>query len=52
MANITRYDPLDDFFRGFFVRPVEFGSPAEAPQKSDVAMSFCEPRSCIGRLSS
>ena len=37
MANITRYDPLDDFFRGFFVRPVEFGSPAEAPQiKMDV----------------
>ena len=29
MANITRTDPLDDFFRGFFVRPVEFGSPAE-----------------------
>jgi len=32
MANLTRYDPLDDFFRGFFVRPVEFGTPAEAPQ--------------------
>lgn len=31
MSNVTRYDPLDDFFRGFFVRPVEFGSPAEAP---------------------
>lgn len=31
MSNLTRYDPLDDFFRGFFVRPVEFGSPAEAP---------------------
>ena len=37
MANITRYDPFDDFFRGFFVRPVEFGTPAEAPQiKMDV----------------
>jgi HSP20 family protein len=37
MANITRYDPFDDIFRGFFVRPVEFGSPAEAPQiKMDV----------------
>ncbi len=37
MANLTRYDPLDDFFRGFFVRPVEFGTPAEAPQiKMDV----------------
>lgn len=37
MTNITRTDPLDDFFRGFFVRPVEFGSPAEAPAiKMDV----------------
>jgi len=33
MSNITRRDPLDDFFRGFFVRPVEFGgAPTEAPQ--------------------
>jgi HSP20 family protein len=31
MANLTRYDPLDDFFRGFFVRPVEMGSMPEAP---------------------
>jgi HSP20 family protein len=32
MGNLlTRYDPLDDFFRGFFVRPVDFGSPAEPP---------------------
>lgn len=31
MSNITRYDPLDDFFRGFFVRPVDFGTPAETP---------------------
>jgi hypothetical protein len=23
MANITRLDPLDDLFRGFFVRPVD-----------------------------
>ncbi|GAB4164987.1 MAG: Hsp20/alpha crystallin family protein [Rhodocyclaceae bacterium] len=37
MTSITRYDPFDDFFRGFFVRPVEFGSPAEAPHmKVDV----------------
>ncbi len=37
MANLTRYDPLDDFFRGFFVRPVEFGTPPEAPSiKMDV----------------
>ncbi len=33
MNNITRHDPLEDFFRGFFVRPVEFGgNTAEAPQ--------------------
>ena len=34
MSNLTRRDPLDDFFRGFFVRPVEYGSTAttEAPQ--------------------
>lgn len=32
MANITRFDPLDDLFRGFFVRPVDFnGAPAETP---------------------
>ena len=35
---VRRTDPLDDFFRGFFVRPVDFGAPsqstgvAEAPQ--------------------
>jgi HSP20 family protein len=31
MANITRFDPFDDLFRGFFVRPVEFGQAPEAP---------------------
>jgi HSP20 family protein len=31
MSNLTRYDPLDDLFRGFFVRPVDFGSSAESP---------------------
>ena len=34
MNKPTRYDPLDDFFRGFFVRPVEMGSVgniADAP---------------------
>jgi len=40
MTKLTRYDPLDDFFRGFFVRPVEMGgvpSMAEAPDiKLDV----------------
>ncbi|HTJ96216.1 MAG TPA: Hsp20 family protein [Rhodocyclaceae bacterium] len=33
----TRNDPLDDFFRGFFVRPVELGSNADTPSiKIDV----------------
>jgi len=39
MANIVRSgsDPFDDFFRGFFVRPVDFGSPVDAPSiKIDV----------------
>ena len=31
MSNLTRYDPFDDFFRGFFVRPVEFGQGADTP---------------------
>ncbi|HEY3430928.1 MAG TPA: Hsp20 family protein [Rhodocyclaceae bacterium] len=31
MSNLTRHDPLDDFFRGFFVRPVEFNDPASTP---------------------
>jgi HSP20 family protein len=37
MNQMTRYDPLDDFFRGFLVRPVEMGASAEAPSiKLDV----------------
>jgi len=38
MANITRLDPLDDLFRGFFVRPVDInGSLQQAPSiKLDV----------------
>ncbi|HEY6897720.1 MAG TPA: Hsp20/alpha crystallin family protein [Rhodocyclaceae bacterium] len=31
MTNITRRDPFDDFFRGFFVRPVEFSEGSETP---------------------
>ncbi len=42
MANLTRYDPVgelfDDFFRGFFVRPVLSEGRAVAPRlKVDVA---------------
>ena len=34
MANIIRRDPLDELFRGFFVRPVDYGIGAgvEAPE--------------------
>ena len=31
MSNLIRRDPFDDFFRGFFVRPVDFGSQPDAP---------------------
>ena len=31
MNSLIRRDPLDDLFRGFFVRPVDFGSQPEAP---------------------
>lgn len=39
MSKLTRYDPFEDFFRGFFVRPIEMGGLAslEAPSiKIDV----------------
>lgn len=38
MANITRLDPFEDLFRGFFVRPVDFsGDGAKAASiKMDV----------------
>lgn len=37
MGNLTRTDPLDDLFRGFFVRPVEFSTPLQEPSiKMDV----------------
>ncbi len=31
MNGLIRRDPLDDLFRGFFVRPVELGNQADAP---------------------
>ena len=31
MNKLTRFDPFDDLFRGFFVRPVEMNTPASAP---------------------
>ncbi|MFA7607384.1 MAG: Hsp20/alpha crystallin family protein [Rhodocyclaceae bacterium] len=34
MSNIVRRDPFEDLFRGFFVRPVDFGANgiAESPE--------------------
>lgn len=40
MANITRFDPLDELFRGFFVRPVEFSGPA--PETPGIRMDVRE----------
>lgn len=37
MNHLTRLDPFDDLFRGFFVRPVEMGNQPQAPSiKMDV----------------
>lgn len=37
MANIMRSDPFEDLFRGFFVRPVEYGTALDGPgMKIDV----------------
>lgn len=38
MSNLKRYDPFDDLFRGFFVRPVDFGkgSPETPEVRVDV----------------
>ncbi len=31
MNGLIRRDPLDDLFRGFFVRPVDYGTQPDAP---------------------
>lgn len=31
MSNLTRLDPFDDLFRGFFVRPVDIGNNTTQP---------------------
>jgi HSP20 family protein len=30
MSNVTRFDPIDDLFRGFFVKPMDFPNNALA----------------------
>ena len=43
MANITRLDPLDDLFLGFFVQPVDFNGSTQPPPsiKMDVQELGC-----------
>jgi HSP20 family protein len=36
MANITRFDPFDDFFKGFWMKPVPFPGQTELKMKIDV----------------
>lgn len=42
MTKLTRYDPLDDFFRGFFVRPVEMGNVPGMPEAPDIKLDVKE----------
>ncbi|MCB1926503.1 MAG: Hsp20 family protein [Rhodocyclaceae bacterium] len=40
MNTLKPFDPVEDFFRGFFVRPVEFGKDDQiAPMRVDVRES-------------
>ena len=36
MANITRYDPFDDLFKGFWMKPLPFAAQSELKMKIDV----------------
>jgi HSP20 family protein len=36
MANITRYDPFEDFFKGFWMKPVSLPAQTELEMKIDV----------------
>jgi len=40
MSSLTRYDPLDDLFRGFFVKPIDF--PAGALPAQSIKMDVKE----------
>jgi len=42
MNRLTRYDPFDDFFRGFFVRPVEMGGMAKAGDAPGITLDVRE----------
>ena len=36
MSNLTRYEPFEDFFKGFFVRPLAFPTEANIDIRIDV----------------
>ena len=36
MSNLSRYEPFEDFFKGFFVRPLAFPTEAAVEIKIDV----------------
>lgn len=36
MSNLTRYEPFEDFFKGFFVRPIGFPAETSFDIKIDV----------------
>lgn len=33
MSNVTRYSPMEELFRGFFVKPMDYPSNLPAPQQ-------------------
>lgn len=42
MNHLTRIDPFDDLFRGFFVRPVELNNSGNQPQAPSIKMDVRE----------
>lgn len=42
MANISRLDPFDDLFRGFFVRPVDFNGSTQSAAAPTIKMDVKE----------
>jgi HSP20 family protein len=44
MGNITRYDPWDDLFRGFFVKPVDLPGGMAALDPQQIRMDVSEDK--------
>ena len=51
MANITRVDPLEDLFRGFFVRPVDLNSSAQQPPSIKMDVKEQGDNYLVGKVS-